>query len=115
MSNIHAIEDSHIAAENLEADYDGTGYNKSNSAIGTASNIATEINDALFVDASSESTTVGGSLGNKVAGLYQRFFRQVQQDSSTQAIFQAGSTSVVTFSGTVSETTTLQIKGELSS
>lgn len=33
--NVNAISDDTAAATNLEADYDGTGYNKSNSTIGT--------------------------------------------------------------------------------
>ncbi len=34
-SNVHAIADSTTAAMNLLADYDGTGYNKSSSTVGT--------------------------------------------------------------------------------
>jgi hypothetical protein len=34
-SNVHAVGDSVTAANNLLADYDGTGYDKSNSTIGT--------------------------------------------------------------------------------
>lgn len=81
----------------------------------TAQNFITdELNDVLFTDASSDATDSDGSLGNKVSWLYQRFFRHVQQDGSTQAIMTAGSTSVTAGTMTVTETTDLQAKGELS-
>ena len=39
--DIETIENSHFATENLRVDYDGTGYDKSNSTIGTVTAIAT--------------------------------------------------------------------------
>ena len=40
-ANVLAISDDATAAVNLEADYDGTGYNKANSTIGTLTNLPT--------------------------------------------------------------------------
>jgi len=77
----------------------------------TAQNFITdEISDAIFVDTSSESTGLGGSLGNKIAATYERFYNHVQQDSSTQVVMKSGSTVNVKFVMTVTESTALQTK-----
>ncbi len=45
-ANVLAINSDASAAGNLEADYDGTGYDKSNSTIGTATNV-TSLHDVI--------------------------------------------------------------------
>jgi hypothetical protein len=78
--------------------------------------VKSEINDLIFTDASSDASSLTGniSIGNKVAWSFQRFFRHHQQDSSTQAIMDSGSTSSVAAKMTVTNTTGLQTVQEAS-
>ncbi|KKL11555.1 hypothetical protein LCGC14_2544670, partial [marine sediment metagenome] len=71
-------------------------------------NVDTSINTALFLDATSESTGLGGSLGNKISATYERMYNHHQQDSSTQVVMKSGSTLDVKFVMTVTNTSTLQ-------
>lgn len=80
------------AADNLEADYDGTGYNKSASTIGTASNVtnlggtaaATQINnqvlDVINTDASTtpaqQQPPQSASLRTKIDYIYAEYVSQ---------------------------------------
>jgi hypothetical protein len=41
IADVTAISGDSVAADNVEADYDGTGYNKSTSTVGTATNLTT--------------------------------------------------------------------------
>ena len=43
-ADVTAISGDTVAANNLESDYDGNGYNKTNSTIGTATTVATTLN-----------------------------------------------------------------------
>jgi hypothetical protein len=56
-ADITAISGDSTAADNLEADYDGTGYNKSASTIGTATNLTTN-NDKTGYSISGAKTTL---------------------------------------------------------
>ena len=86
------------------------GAQLSTTAINAVStDVKSEINDLIFVDTSSESTGgAKGSLGNKIAATNERLFNHHQQDSSTQTVMKAGSTSEVKFAMTVTNTTLLQ-------
>jgi len=179
LADLKKIGGSTVTFDNLEDDYDGTGYTKVNSVIGTASAltanndktgyalattaqndivdkvwdepllahsgtsqmgglivtqldgtitsrlgttvgvqfgttaqnyITDEINDALFTDATSESTGLAGSIANKVSLTYERFYHHVQQDASSQVVMKLGSTVNVKAVMTVTETTALQTK-----
>ena len=55
--DIETIENSGVAADNLMADYDGTGYAKANSTIGTATNLTTN-NDKTGYSISGAKTTL---------------------------------------------------------
>ena len=77
-ANVHAIGDSTAAAANLLADYDGTGYDKANSTIGTVTNIAaaeiTAIADAILNrDMSAVSDTNARTLLNAARLLRNKY------------------------------------------
>lgn len=86
------------------------GAQLSTTAINAVSTgVKSEINDLIFTDASSQSTGgSGGSLGNKIAALNERFFNHHQQDSSTQVVMKSGSTSEVKFVMTVTNSSNFQ-------
>jgi len=93
---------------------DGTITSRLGTTVGvqfgtTAQNFITdEINDAIFVDTSSESTGLGGSIANKISASYERMYNHHQQDSSTQVVMKSGSTSDVKFVMTVTNSSGFQ-------
>lgn len=67
-ANVTAISGDSVAADNLELDYDGTGYNKSNSTIGTTTTntdmvseppTAAAVADAVWDESTTGHTTAG--------------------------------------------------------
>lgn len=72
-ADVQAISNDSTAADNLEADYDGTGYAKSNSTIGTTTNL-TNANPtaATIADAVWDEDIVAAHGANSAAGLSQR-------------------------------------------
>ena len=70
--NIGAISGDETAADNLELDYDGTGYAKSNSAIGTTTTIGSTGLNAItdqVLDELLSGHTVAGSVGKALADI----------------------------------------------
>lgn len=72
--DIYSISSDQVAANNMESDYDGTGYNKSNSTIGTcttntdmvaAAPTAAAVADAVW-DESTTGHTTAGTFGEQV-------------------------------------------------
>jgi len=63
--DVHSIDDDETAADNLEADYDGTGYAKSASTVGTVTDLtnanpsAGDIADAVWDEASTGHVDAG--------------------------------------------------------
>ena len=93
----------------LTTNNDKTGYGLSSTGINDVSTgVKSEINDLIFIDTSSESTGLAGSLGNKVAATYERFYNHHQQDSSTQTVMKSGSTLTPKFVMTVTNSSGLQ-------
>jgi hypothetical protein len=74
-SNILSISGDGTAADNLELDYDGTGYNKSNSTIGTCTTNTDMLTNAGIADAVFDEATSG----HNTAGTYGRIFRQLHE------------------------------------
>jgi len=79
-ANIKEIDDDVVAAVNLEADYDGTGYNKANSTIGTC----TTNTDMRGTDnANTVEPDAAGVVGALIAALNDLSSAQVQAACDT--------------------------------
>jgi len=65
--DVHSIDDDEAAANNLESDYDGTGYAKANSTVGTVTDLtnanpsAADIADAVWDEASTGHVDAGSA------------------------------------------------------
>ncbi len=99
--DVDSIDDDATAADNLEADYDGTGYNKSNSTVGTASNLTTnndktgyrlsatgvdDILDEAITEPSGVFAWGSATLRNIVGWLGALSRNKMTQTSSTQTL-----------------------------
>ncbi len=106
--NITQISGDATAADNLEADYDGTGYNKSNSTIGTAAalgaqakaDVNAEVVDVLRTDTIPDSYAADGAqptIAQAVLAIHQ--FLQERAVSGTTVTIKKpdGSTTAMTF------------------
>lgn len=67
--DVGAISGDTNAANNLELDYDGTGYDKANSTMGTVSNLATDSVDASALAADAVTEIADGLLGKQITAL----------------------------------------------
>lgn len=68
--DMYSISDDATAADNAELDYDGTGYNKSNSTIGTATALSTSAYDQIADDVWDEALSGHVAAGSAGASLY---------------------------------------------
>lgn len=91
VSNIVEISDDATAASNLELDYDGTGFAKANSTIGTATAVTNEVT-ADMVKVSGDATAADNlELQYDTTGLTGDTFPATQAQVSTLAVAGAAS------------------------
>lgn len=122
--NVNAISGDTSAADNLEADYDGTGYNKSASTIGTcttntdmltAAAVNAEVLDVLNTDTFAEISAVPSAtttITNMIRLMYSATRNKTTQTASTYTIRNDADSADIA-SATVSDDGTTATKGKL--
>lgn len=121
-TNVGAISLDGAAADNLEADYDGSGYTKSNSTIGTAEDLGatartrvnTEVLDVLNTDTFAEVSGVPAAtstLADKLNWVFTVHRNKLTQTATTQLV-RNDADSATLGTSTVSDDGTTFTRGE---
>ena len=100
-ANVTEISGDSGAADNLEADYDGTGYNKSNSTIGTTTTNTDMLSASdIFTAQMAEAYAADGVAPTLAQALFliQQFLTEAANSGTTRTVKQLdGSTTAATF------------------
>lgn len=109
-ANVTQLRGDTVAAQNLEADYDGTGYNKSASAIGTTATVGSITDktgyklasDGLDSISTTAPTGVATNFREMVIQTWRRFFKRHVYDAGAGTIttYRDDNTTVVTTQAT---------------
>lgn len=102
--NVKEVSDDSAAADNMELDYDGTGYAKTNSTIGTVTDVTNEVSADITKIAGS-ATVDAVSIANWAKRLYVALVRPFTGDATNRTKAFKDNANSTEFTHTYNETT----------